>query len=119
MLAVASNLFGKSSSLSAYALHSASPSPASSSTYLPSTATASTSTASSSKSITVGLWRVLGATHKTTGKEVSVWIFEKKILDGVKGDSGGRNAAQAKEWVLDQVKKEVRGNHTVYFYGSG
>ena len=81
MLAVASNLFGRSSSLSAYTLHASNPSPNSSSTNLPST---STSASPSAKSFNVGLWRVLGATHKTTGKDVSVWIFEKKMLDGIR-----------------------------------
>lgn len=54
----------------------------------------------------MGLWRVVGATHKTTGKDVSVWIFEKRALDGVKGSSG-RGAGEAKEWVIEQMKKEV------------
>ena len=103
MLAVASNLFGKSSSLSAYTLHtSAGSSPASSSANLPGTAQTG-----SSKSVTVGLWKVLRATHKTTNKDVSVWIFEKKVLDGVRGESRGMTALQAKEWVLEQLKKEV------------
>ena len=96
MLAVASNLFGKSSSLSAYTVHTAAPSPASSSTNLASTSTAAT------KPFSVGLWRVIGATHKTTAKDVSVWVFEKKVLDGIK-DGGGRG----REWVLEQLKKEV------------
>jgi SCY1-like protein 2 len=107
MLAVASNLFGRSSSFSAYTLHTTS-SPSASSTNLPFTSTSSSSPSSSSKSFSVGLWRVLGATHKTTGKEVSVWVFEKKILDGIKGDSSGRNAVASREWVVEQLKKDVR-----------
>lgn len=97
MLAVASNLFGKSSTLSAYALHSSTPSasPASSSTHLPGTAS------STAKSFNVGLWRVVGATHKTTNKDVSVWVFEKKVLDGIKG------ASQTRDWAMEQLKKEV------------
>jgi len=95
MLAVASNLFGKSSSLAAYTLHNASPS------------SSSTHVASSPKSFNVGLWKVFGATHKTTAKDVSVWMFEKKILDGVRMDGAGRSAAQGKEWVLEQLRKEV------------
>lgn len=104
MLAVASNLFGRSSSLSAYTLHASNPSPNSSSTNLPST---STSASPSAKSFNVGLWRVLGATHKTTGKDVSVWIFEKKMLDGIKGDGSGRTATASREWALEQIKKEA------------
>jgi len=96
MFAVASNLFGKSSSLSAYTLHTTlSPSPSSSSTNLPSTSAASSA---STKALTIGLWKVVGATHKTTGKDVSVWVFEKRLLDGIKG---------SKEWVLEQLKKEA------------
>jgi len=95
---VASGLFGKSSTLSAYTLHSATPtgSPASSSTNLPTLA------GSPSKGFVVGLWRVVGATHKTTNKDVSVWIFDKKVLDGVRG------ATQTREWAIEQLKKEVR-----------
>lgn len=109
MLAVASNLFGKSSSLNAYTIHSADPSPSSSSANLPSTAGASSSSSaqSSGRTFNVGLWKVLGATHKTTGKDVSVWVFEKKILDGIKGDSAGRGAQFAKDWVVEHLKKEV------------
>lgn len=99
MLAVASGLFGKSSTLSAYALHSSTPaaSPASSSTNLPSTA----ANGAPSKGFNVGLWKVVGASHKTTNKDVSVWMFEKRMLDGVKG------ASQTREWVVEQLKKEV------------
>lgn len=103
MLAVASNLFGKSSSLAAYTLHTASPSatPSSSSSNL-----ASTSGSSAAKSFTVGLWKVVGATHKTTNKDVSVWIFEKRVLEGVRD-------ARGKERVLEALRKEVRlGKHT-------
>jgi len=94
---VASGLFGKSSTLSAYTLHSATPtgSPASSSTNLPTLA------GSTSKGFVVGLWRVVGATHKTTNKDVSVWIFDKKVLEGVRG------ATQTREWAIEQLKKEV------------
>jgi SCY1-like protein 2 len=100
MLAAATGLFGKSSSLSAYSLHSATPigSPSSSSTNLPSLGGAG----ATSKGFTVGLWRVVGATHKTTSKDVSVWTFDKKVLDGMKG------AVKSREWAIDQLKKEVR-----------
>jgi hypothetical protein len=120
MFAAASNLtnltslFGKSSSLSAYTLHSPSPSPASSSSHLPSSAGAGAGSGvppgSHPKSFNVGLWKVLPATHKTTGKDVSVWVFEKRVLDGVKMDSSGRSAGAAKDWVIEQLKKEVSGS---------
>ncbi len=38
---------------------------------------------------------------------MSVWIFEKKVLDGIKGDSSGRSAVAAKEYVVEQLKKDV------------
>lgn len=98
------SLFSKPTSLSAYNLHTA---PASTSGIgSSSSAGPSTASSSTSKGFIVGLWRVVGATHKTTGKDVSVWVFEKRILDGVKG-GGGRNALEAKEWTVDQLKKEV------------
>jgi SCY1-like protein 2 len=96
MLSVASSLFGKSSTLGAYTLHSAAPSPSSSSTHLPASGRSSPSR---TRSFNVGLWKVVGATHKTTGKDVSVWVFEKRVLDGVRG---------GREWVLEQLKKEAQ-----------
>lgn len=48
----------------------------------------------------VGLWRVQPATHKVTGKRVSVWTFEKRELERV-GGSG-------KERVIEALKNEVR-----------
>lgn len=97
-------IFSKPTSLSAYTLHSANGPSTSSS---PAFGASSSSTASkASQGFAVGLWRVVGATHKTTGKDVSVWMFEKRVLDGVKGGSG-RNAAEAKEWVVERMKKEV------------
>ena len=114
MLAVASNLFGKSSSLSAYTLDSAAPSPSSSSSNLPSTASSS---AGPSKAFNAGLWKVVGARHKTTGKSVSVWMFEKRILEAARGDGGYRSNQEAKEWVLDQLKKEVSCLHLVSVLG--
>lgn len=99
MLSVASSLFGKSSTLSAYTLHSAAPSPASSSTNLPGTGRSSPAPGRHGKSFAVGLWKVVGATHKTTNKDVSVWVFEKRVLDGVRS---------GRDWVVEQLKKEVR-----------
>lgn len=97
MLSVASSLFGKSSTLSAYTLHSAAPSPASSSTNL-ATSGRSSPAGGRGKSFNVGLWKVVGATHKTTNKDVSVWVFEKRVLDGIRS---------GRDWVVEQLKKEV------------
>ncbi|TXT13561.1 hypothetical protein VHUM_00928 [Vanrija humicola] len=93
MLSVASSLFGKSSTLSAYTLHNAGPSPSSSSTALP-----GIGTPAHAKPFNAGLWKVLSATHKTTGKDVSVWVFEKKVLDGLRS---------GREYVIEQLKKEA------------
>ncbi|WVW80312.1 hypothetical protein I302_102291 [Kwoniella bestiolae CBS 10118] len=116
MFAAASNLFTKSTYLSAYNVQTSSsstaPSPNSSSSNLtlPSSPTPGSSSSSGAgtavKSFNVGLWKVLGGSHKTTGKEVSVWVFEKRVLDGIKpsvssGGMGGR------DWVIEQLKKEA------------
>ncbi|WVQ97082.1 hypothetical protein IAU59_004192 [Kwoniella sp. CBS 9459] len=113
MFAAATNLFNKTSYLSAYNINpptpssSAAPSPSSSSTHLPSTsATPTSNVGGGPKSFNVGLWKVIGASHKTTGKEVSVWIFEKRVLDGIKaGVSYG--GIPGREWVIEQLKKEA------------
>ncbi|OCF45272.1 SCY1 protein kinase [Kwoniella heveanensis CBS 569] len=115
MFAAASNLFNKTSYLSAYNINtpspssSAAPSPSSSSTHLPSNSAPAASSAAGGgggKSFNVGLWKVLGASHKTTGKEVSVWVFEKRVLDGIKaGVSYG--GVPGREWVVEQLKKEA------------
>ncbi|WRT65846.1 uncharacterized protein IL334_002797 [Kwoniella shivajii] len=118
MFAAASNLFKQSTYLSAYNIHSTSSSntpigsPSSSSTHLPTTPNPNGSTGSGGgagqgiKSFNVGLWKVISGSHKTTGKEVSVWIFEKKVLDTIKpGTNYG--GLQGKEWVLEQLKKEA------------
>ncbi|WVF70713.1 hypothetical protein IAT40_005506 [Kwoniella sp. CBS 6097] len=116
MFAAASNLFNKTSYLSAYNINtptpssSAAPSPSSSSTHLPAGSASSSSTSGAAgggvKSFNVGLWKVLGASHKTTGKEVSLWVFEKRVLDGIKaGVSYG--GVPGREWVIEQLKKEA------------
>ncbi|WOO80983.1 Protein kinase domain-containing protein ppk32 [Vanrija pseudolonga] len=105
MLSVASSLFGKSSTLSAYTLHSAGPSPSSSSTALPGIGPSSGRSSPAvpggpahAKPFNAGLWKVLAATHKTTGKDVSVWVFEKKVLDGLRS---------GRDYVVEQLKKEA------------
>jgi SCY1-like protein 2 len=103
MLAAATNLFGKSSTLSAYNLNVSTPSPSSSSANV-----SAQPSNTVNQAINVGLWKVTGATHKTTGKQVSVWIFEKRMLDGIRADpSSSRSASSSKEWVVEQLKKEV------------
>jgi SCY1-like protein 2 len=50
----------------------------------------------------VGLWRVQSATHKVTGKRVSVWTFDKKSAEI------DRLSSMAKEKSMDILKAEVR-----------
>ncbi|WWC60474.1 uncharacterized protein I303_103047 [Kwoniella dejecticola CBS 10117] len=129
MFAAASNLFKQSTYLSAYNISSSSTSsaasPNSSSTNLPISSPSSPALGSSSnantnanggglsssatgggRSFNVGLWKVLNASHKTTGKEVSVWIFEKRVLDGIK-PSVSFGGVPGRDWVIEQLKKEA------------
>lgn len=98
MFAAASSLFGKSSTLSAYTLKSTGPSPNASSTNVAGRASPAPG-GPGGKTFNVGLWKVIPATHKTTGKDVSVWVLEKRVLDGLR--AGGRDFA------VEQLKKEV------------
>ena len=103
MLAAATtSLFGKSSSLSAYTIHTTPTSTPSSSTL---NLSSTPGQASRRKPLSVGLWKVLSGTHKTTGKDVSVWIFEKRTIDGVRGP-------QLKETVFETLRKEVRAGNS-------
>ncbi|KAL5490200.1 PPK32 [Sanghuangporus weigelae] len=49
----------------------------------------------------VGPWRVQPATHKVTGKRVSVWTFDKRAPDT------DRLSASAKEKVIENLKAEA------------
>ncbi|EJT45147.1 clathrin-coated vesicle protein [Trichosporon asahii var. asahii CBS 8904] len=98
MFAAASSLFGKSSTLSAYTLKSAGPSPNASSTNVAGRGSPAPG-GPAGKTFNVGLWKVIPATHKTTGKDVSVWVLEKRVLDGLR--AGGRDFA------IEQLKKEA------------
>jgi SCY1-like protein 2 len=50
----------------------------------------------------VGLWRVQSATHKVTGKRVSVWTFDKRTAEI------DRLSPMAKDKTMDVLKAEVR-----------
>lgn len=50
----------------------------------------------------VGLWRVQSATHKVTGKRVSVWTFDKRNAEI------DRLSPMAKDKTMDVLKAEVR-----------
>lgn len=49
----------------------------------------------------IGLWRVQSASHKVTGKRVSVWSFDKR------GQDVDKLGPQAKERVTEVLKSEV------------
>lgn len=49
----------------------------------------------------IGLWRVQSASHKLTGKRVSVWAFDKR------GQDVDRLGPQSKERVVEVLKSEV------------
>jgi hypothetical protein len=50
----------------------------------------------------VGLWRVQSATHKVTGKRVSVWTFDKRNAEI------DRLSPMARDKTMDVLKGEVR-----------
>jgi hypothetical protein len=50
----------------------------------------------------VGLWRVQSATHKVTGKRVSVWTFDKRSAEI------DRLSPMARDKTMDVLKSEVR-----------
>lgn len=50
----------------------------------------------------IGLWKVQPAAHKTTGKRVSVWSFDKR------GPEMERAGPASKERIVEVLKNEVR-----------
>jgi SCY1-like protein 2 len=52
----------------------------------------------------IGLWRVQSASHKVTGKRVSVWSFDKR------GPDVDKLGPQSKERVIEVLKSEVSEN---------
>jgi len=54
----------------------------------------------------VGPWRVQSATHKVTGKRVSVWTFDKRSTEI------DRLSPMARDKSMDVLKAEVRCIHT-------
>ena len=65
-----------------------------------------TNVSGSTASEIIGLWTVQRATHKSNGKVVSIWTFDKAGL-GMQA-SGGRYKGKAKlEPTLEVLKKEV------------
>ncbi|KIJ44257.1 hypothetical protein M422DRAFT_228299 [Sphaerobolus stellatus SS14] len=94
MLAVASSLFGRTNIAQSYVIGaSAATTPSSSSSTLPQ--------ASFTPTFHVGPWKVQCASHKTTGKRVSVWSFDKRSQELE------RVGPTARERVLEVLKAEA------------
>jgi SCY1-like protein 2 len=65
---------------------------------------------SSSPSSTSGPWKIYDAKKKSTGKAVSVFVFDRKALDSHGGSLGRSSAASLKratEEVVERLKKEA------------
>lgn len=61
-----------------------------------------------SPSAVVGLWSVQNATHKSNGKSVSIWTFDKNSVS----PSGGKGKAKL-DLTADVLKKEVGDLYTL------
>jgi SCY1-like protein 2 len=104
MFAAATSFFSRSNISQNYAIgvtsnasRTATPTPASGAT----TSSATLPAPAHVPSFQVGLWRVQSATHKVTGKRVSVWTFDKRNAEI------DRLTPMAKEKSMDVLKAEV------------
>lgn len=67
-------------------------------------------TVSSAPNSTSGPWRIYDAKKKSTGRSVSVFVFDKKTLESNSGSLGRASAASIKratEEVVERLKKEA------------
>jgi SCY1-like protein 2 len=67
-------------------------------------------TVAPSASCTSGPWKIYDAKKKSTGKAVSVFVFDRKSLDSHSGSLGRSSAASIKratEEVIERLKKEA------------
>jgi SCY1-like protein 2 len=58
----------------------------------------------------IGPWKVSDAKHKTNGKAVSVWVFDKKSLEPTSsgfGRSGGGSLKKLHEELVERLKREA------------
>lgn len=66
---------------------------------------------SDTPSSTAGPWRIFDAKHKSNGKVASIFVFDRKSLDGQSAGLGGRGSAQAlkkaQEDVVERLKREA------------
>ena len=106
MLAAATSFFSRSNISQNYAIGGSSTAAGSrTATPAPPGAGASSSTLPAPAhvpSFQVGLWRVQSATHKVTGKRVSVWTFDKRSAEM------DRLSPMARDKTMDVLKSEVR-----------
>src|ERR1700748_2729207 len=59
---------------------------------------------------TAGPWRIFDAKHKSNGKTVSVFVFDKKTLEpnsGGFGRSSGGSVKRVHEEVVERLRKEA------------
>jgi SCY1-like protein 2 len=60
-----------------------------------------------------GPWKIFDAKHKSTGKVVSIFVFEKKILEpnsgggGFGSRSGGSSVKRAQDEVVERLRREA------------
>lgn len=110
MLAAANSFFGRTNISQSYNIGAASnnsrtatptPSGSSSSAALPAVAHA--------PPFNVGPWRVQSASHKVTGKRVSVWSADKKSQEME------RMGPASKERTLEVLKAEVRQSRNAFY----
>lgn len=66
-------------------------------------------TISSSPTSYSGPWKIYDAKKKSTGKAVSVFVFERKVLESQSGlgRSGGPSLKKAHDEVIERLKKEA------------
>ena len=65
-------------------------------------------TVSATPSTSSGAWKVYDAKKKSTGKAVSVFVFERKSLDPQSGGLGGRSGGSALRKLHDEVIARVK-----------
>lgn len=68
-------------------------------------------TIAASPTSVAGAWRVYDGRKKTTGKAVSIFVFERKFLDPLSGGlgsrSGGASLKKLHDEVIERLKKEA------------
>ncbi|VBB79987.1 Putative protein of unknown function [Podospora comata] len=63
---------------------------------------------SSTLTATAGPWKIYSAKRKATGKEYSVFVFDKKTLDAGNNGLGGRQSASSQKRVVEEVVERLK-----------